>query len=361
MTVCFNSVTRGAATVPHGSIHATELAQWGLDPADVVDFSTNVNPFGPAPAVVQALREVDWTNYPDPDATALRERLAAHHGTSPDRILAGNGTAELIWLVALAFLAPGRRALVVEPTFGEYARAARIAGAEVVTVRQGMARDWAIGASEIGRALAASTPAVAFFCHPNNPTGTLLPLDVLGDWAARYLSTLFVVDEAYIDFAEGAESALSLGRPNILVLRSLTKTHALAGLRLGYAVAAPNVVDALRRVAPPWSVNSGAQAAGIVALKQAAWLGESLGRLWVAKRDFAAALRRIGYEPAKSATHYFLLPVENGADFRRRLLPRGIVVRDCASFGLPGHVRVATRRREENSRLIHEIQRLGDC
>ena len=349
------SAIRTTPLIPHGAITPGELARMGLNPEQVIDFSANINPYGPHPAVREALAHVPIDRYPDPEVLALRRALSHQLHQPISHILAGNGASELIGLVALAFLEAGDRVLVAEPTYGEYARAARMMGAEVVVWRALPEDDFAIRPQEIASWLGRTSPRVAFFCRPNNPTGQCLPLDALARWTLRHPSTLFVVDEAYLPFARGAASALELAAPNLLVLRSLTKSHALAGLRLGYAVGPEPIIDALRSVQPPWSVNALAQAAGVAALQQQEEIEETLVRLQEDVRALRHDLHRQGWRPHPSATHYFLLPVGDAAQVRQRLLGRGIVVRDASSFGLPHHIRIAARTPAENARLLEAL------
>jgi histidinol-phosphate aminotransferase len=163
---------------------------------------------------------------------------------------------------------------------------------------------------------------------------------------------LFVVDEAYLPFAFGLESTVNCSADNVFVLRSMTKDFALAGLRLGYAVGNAKLMDSLRRVLPPWSVNAVAQAAGVAASRDTDRCRRSLERLAVAKDDLVQGLTRLGLTPLPSAVHFFLVPCNNAAALRLVLLKRGVLVRDCASFGLTGYLRIATRLPEENERLL---------
>ena len=344
---------------PHGAIDHAELRALGLDPARVLDFSANINPYGPSPRVREALAAVDVARYPDRHALDLRDALAAHHALEPDHILVGNGTAELIWLVALAFLRPGDTALVLGPTFGEYARAARIARGRVVEWRARPEDHFAYRPDEIAAVLSTTAPRLCFLCSPNNPTGQICPPDALAAWADAHPNTLFVVDEAYINFVPDLESALALKRENILVLRSMTKDYALAGLRLGYAVGPRPLVDALRRVQPPWSVNAAAQAAGLAALSDPDHLRTTVAATLAEKDIFVRRLRDLGLNVLPSRTHFFLVEVGDAKAFRSTLLTRGILVRDCTSFGLPSYVRLSTRRPEENQSLISNLQSLS--
>lgn len=353
-----------APSVPHGAPDYEELEAWGLAPQDVIDFSVNGNPYGPPPGVREALEDVPLDRYPDRDALALRRALSERLDVSPQRIMAGNGTAELIWLIALAFVRSGDRVLVLEPTFGEYARAVTLMGGQVETWRARPENDFAIQPDQVAQHLERARPRLVFLCNPNNPTGAAVSTPTIKAWANDHPETLFIVDEAYLSFAilggpasaPDLRSTSTLERENVLTLRSMTKDYALAGLRLGYLVAHASVVDALVRVRPPWNVNAMAQAAGVAALDEEDYVQRSIAQLREAKEDLLEAMEALGLEPVPSATHFFLLPVDDAATVRRDLLARRIQVRDCTSFGLPRHVRMATLRPEENARLLEALQ-----
>jgi len=348
-----------APSVPHGAPDYEELEVWGLEPEDVLDFSANGNPYGPPPGVRQALRDVPLDRYPDRDALVLRRALAGHLDVPLRRIMAGNGTAELIWLIALAFVRPGDRVLVVGPTFGEYERATALMGARVETWRAQAEDDFAVRPDELEALLQRSKPRLVFICNPNNPTGAAAPTGLIEAWAETYPESLFVVDEAYLPFAPDLRSTTALDVPNILTLRSMTKDYALAGLRLGYLVADEPIVEALVRVRPPWNVNAMAQAAGVAGLDEAQYVERCMNQLAEAKASLVKQIRAIGLEPVPSATHFFLVPVGDATVYRRALLARSIQVRDCTSFGLPRHVRIASLRTQENDRLLDALREVA--
>ncbi len=342
--------------VHHGAPDYAELERLGLSPDEIIDFSVNSNPYGPAPAVRQALESVPLDRYPDQEALALRHSLSEHHLLSPESILVTNGTAELIWLIALTYLRPDDPVLIVEPTFGEYARAAALMGAELHTWQAQPENKFAFQVDEIEQRLQENDCHLVFICNPNNPTGQALSPSTIREWAKQHPDTLFVVDEAYIAFAAELASVVDRKQANLLVMRSMTKDYALAGLRLGYAVAHANVIQALSKARPPWSVNALAQAGGIAVLENQTYYQDCWQQSRQNKEVLVNALEGLGFSPVPSRTHFFLLPVGNGAHFRSALMEHGIQVRDCASFGLPGYVRIATRRPEENNRLLQAIE-----
>jgi histidinol-phosphate aminotransferase len=333
--------------VAHGSVAAAELAQYSLRPADVLDFSVNTNPLGPAPIVADAIQRADWTRYPGDDEPPLRHALAEHVGVAPEQVVLGNGSAELMWLIALALLEAGDKVAIVGPTFGEYARAAAIVGADVHEVR---------GEAEVGAA------RLVFVCNPNNPNGSYLPQPEFEQFFADRSETVVVLDEAYASFVENRWQSEPLlpDHSNLIVLRSLTKDHALPGLRLGYALGSSELVSVLEAVRPPWSVNAGALKAGLATLDPAALKHVAQARALVAESRnlLVNGLSVLGFKVHASAANFVLVDVGDGAAFRRGLLPAGIVVRDCASFGLPSCVRIACRLPDECLRLLDVVKSL---
>ncbi len=340
----------------HGAFDYGELEKLALNPAVLLDFSVNSNPYGSPPGVYEALQRVPLDLYPDRDVLALRRALAQHLGVGMEHIEVGNGTAELIWSIALAFLRPADAVLIIGPTFDEYGRAAALMGAVVHKLDACPEQGFAVDTDAVSRRLAEVDARVVFICNPNNPTGAWTPSEAIAIWAEAHRETLFVVDEAYLEFVEGGASALPLELENLVVLRSMTKDYALAGLRLGYAVGDPTVIAALAKVRPPWSVNALAQAAGVAVLEDHAYVQKSLKRLREAKEDFTEGLRALGFAPLPSATHFFLANVRDGRAFRSALLQHKILVRDGASFGLAAYVRIATRCPEENLCFLDAVR-----
>lgn len=348
-------------TVAHGGPDHAELAAAGLRPDQVIDFSANVNPYGPPSGVRAAVRRVALERYPDRACHALRAALAARVGRPADWLLCGNGAAELIHLVARAVVRPGDPVLVATPTFGEYAHASALAGGCVTEVAWALPLGDGLDWRRLRAAIQASRPRLVWLCAPNNPTGDTLDsaaaTDLLATTAA--VGGQLVIDEAYADLLlTGAPSNLTplLTGPHgthLLLLRSLTKGYALAGLRLGYLLARPATLAAPHRLQPSWTVNALAQAAGLAALAaDDTHLARDRARLTATKRWLVTALIRAGYPVVAGQTNWLLVYVGNAAAVRRRLLAQGLLVRDCASFGLPAHLRVAVRRPGECRRLV---------
>lgn len=356
-----------SATLPfvtHGAINYGEFQHLGLRPDQVLDFSANSNPYGPHPAVVAAVRAAvsvsTLARYPDRDCLELRSALAAVEGVTPEWVMAGNGANELIHVAALAVVTPGSHHLIIAPTFGEYAQAIRLRGGQIIEYRP-TGPDWRGEVEAVSILIEQLQPDGIWLCNPNNPTGQ--------QWSAAELAYLrqlkpvhrawWVVDESYLHFAAAPVTLKSgLESGNLIILRSLTKDMALAGLRLGYAMAAPPLLDLLRRVQPAWSVNALAQAAGIAALQPEVltWRDESLEKVQQHARQLWSRLAELGLPVLPTSTPYGLVQVGQAAEFRRNLLLAGVLVRDCTSFGLPDCIRIAARRPEENERLLTAIQ-----
>lgn len=339
--------------VPHGGFAETTGG-------NLLDFSANVNPFGPSPRVWGAICSVALGRHPEPRAAPLRRFLAMYDDVAPARLLIGNGSIELIYNLAVAYLRPGDCVLVVEPTFGEYAAAARIMGAQVLPWRSGPEQGFALDLDGLVRLALRTRPRLLFLCNPNNPTGAYHAREVIEYLLGALPETLIVLDEAFVRFIPDAWMSRDLAANNLLVLRSLTKDYALTGLRVGYARGAPAVIAALQKVQPPWSVNAMAQAAAIAALQDEEHFQRSLAALVEAKELFMRDLAAIGLAPLPSRLCFFLIHVGAAAIWRQRLLERGMLVRDCTSFGLPGYIRVAVRRPAENARLVAALMALKE-
>ncbi|HZU05762.1 MAG TPA: histidinol-phosphate transaminase [Chloroflexota bacterium] len=324
------------APAPHG----------GHPPAaerPVLDFSTNTNPLGPSPRVLAAVRAATVDRYPEPASATLRDALAARLGLAPERIVVGNGSVELLWLLALAYLERGDRVVVCGPTFAEYARAARLMGAQVTVVSAAAEAGFRPDLDALRRTVTALAPRVTFLCNPNNPTGVYLDRSAVEAVLAA-TPGLLVVDEAYVGFVEQPwDIGPLLADERLVVLRSLTKDHALPGLRLGYALAAPPVAAALHRVQPPWSVNALAQAAGLAALEDDAHVARGRALAARARVLLATGLEALRLPALPSATNFLLVEVGDAAATTAAWLSAGVYVRDCTSFGLPRHVRIAAR------------------
>ncbi len=328
--------------VEHGGLDEEEACALGLDPASVLDLSQNLAPLPPPREVQEAMAACDYRLYPEPTYRRLRQALAEGHGLGPEWVLPGNGASELIFLACRAFLSPGDRVLVLTPTFGEYERAASLCGAQVVALAARPEDGFRWDVAEICRQVRALRPQLLFLCAPNNPTGVYLGREEVEALAEALAGGLLVLDEAFVDFASAPWDSVPLVQTGrVLCLRSLTKVFALAGVRLGYALGRPALLERLRTYQPPWSVNAFAAAAGIACAAAGHHVRKVRQVVAEAREGLARGLRALGLTVIPGEANFLLIEVEAAKEFRRRLLARGICVRDCTSFGLPAYVRIA--------------------
>ena len=321
--------------VVHGGAQDEELAARGLRLDDVLDLSANLHPGGPDPAVIEAARSADLHRYPHPNAFALRGAIAAAHSLDPASVLPTPGGTAAIHLVARVLLRPGDRVNVVTPAFGEYAAAARQTGAtvnEVLTTPPTFRFD----------AGALSRAALTFLCVPDNPTGRDLTHDEVL-LAVEVTGGIVVVDAAYEAFVDRAAFASELARsnPNVVAVHSMTKLHAIPGLRLGYVVATPTITARLAAAQHAWSLDAPSIAAGVVAAAQ----DEARRSLLSSMRDTREWLRarweRAGLEVAPGVANFLLVRTGDALHTGEMLLADRIVVRDASSFGLSEWIRIA--------------------
>ena len=352
----------------HGGIdEARGLLPGDIPEEDVLDFSISINPLGPPPGLKEFLIENlhAISRYPEISADTLAERLASHHGLSPDHVIVGNGTADLLFSLLPQF--SGSRALVPYPTFIEYERVCTLYGWTLCHIPPTDTRTFAFDVRRITEDLTEN--AVLFLCHPNNPTGRCMDpasLEAVLE-RARRKNVLVVLDEAFLPFTDAPSAAALAGKGDGLVaLRSMTKSFAVPGLRLGYAVASPAVIDRWKTFLPPWNVNILAQAAGVFCLERAEEHMERTKRFVREERErVAAAIREIPFlDPLPSDANFFLVRVDTktltASELYLALAKRGILVRHCGSFrGMgEGHVRIGLKSREENRRLIAALREI---
>lgn len=352
----------------HGAFDYSELEALGLHPQEVIDFSVNSNPYGPSPHVWEAVASMAIDRYPDRACLELRRAILHYElnmtNLTLDSLVCGNGTAELIWAIARAFLRPGLKAAVIGPTFGEYRAACLAVGATMTEYRARASEHFQPDVEEIAAWIETERPSLVWLCNPNNPTGTWLSrrqMLVLAE-ACQKTGAMLVVDEAYWHFVSPQEAFSTLELINngagleIIVLRSLTKDFALAGLRLGYIVASITIARQLNAHLPSWNVNGAAQAAGVAALTDRLHLKTTLNTLITERNVFFQALEHSGLNILPSRTHFCLLNVRDAHNVRQQLLTRKILVRDCTSFGLPLYIRVSTRPKVEWQKFLVALQ-----
>jgi histidinol-phosphate aminotransferase len=334
----------------HGGVDLADLAEHGLSTGDVTDFSVNLNPYGPAHDVVAAARASTWERYPDPRALSARSAWAQTLGTTADHIAVGQGAADLFWAMAHAFVEREQRVVIAEPTFSEMRVAAENVGAVVERVWADERAGFAFSGPRIAHACRGA--ALLYVCTPNNPTGRHVPAREIDLLARAMPDTKVVVDQSFLSLSDHADEQRYVFSDNVIVVRSLTKDFALAGLRVGYLVAAPALVERIEAQRPTWHTSAPALGAIEAAAHAEGFVRRSQLALRTDRAFLQRELSRLGVRVCPSTAPFVLAEVGDGQRVREALFAQGIVVRDCASFGLPNYVRIAVRPIRDTQRLI---------
>jgi histidinol-phosphate aminotransferase len=348
-------------TIPEyvaGRLKEDIAKQYGI--VSPIKLASNENPLGPSPKALKAIRSALKTShlYPDPDSRNLRIAAARFFGCKNEAIIAGNGSDEIIDLICRAYLSPGDEVIIPECTFSYYRIASRACGASIATSSM---KDHRIDVLGIERVMSAKTK-VLFVANPNNPTGTYLTEEeVLHLIEVVPENVLLVMDEAYSAFVRKDDflgtTSLTQSRQNLITIHTLSKSHGLAGLRVGFGIASENILNTLLRIKPPFNVNVLAQKAGEAALKDHAFFKKTLANTWGGLDNLYKAFDRLGLEYVPSQTNFVLVRI--GKDSQRvyeGLLKRGIITRYMANIGLDEYIRVSIGLPEENSAFIATLR-----
>jgi histidinol-phosphate aminotransferase len=325
----------------------------GIHPAEIVKLASNENPLGPSPNAVEAMRAAleNAHLYPDGSGFYLCKAIAAKLGLKPQNVILGNGSNEIIEFLGHAFLNPGDDVITCKYAFIVYKL---LATAFSVRTIETPTPDYQ---QNLDATLDAITPKtrLIFIPNPNNPTGTLVSQAAIDHFMARVPNNIIVIfDEAYFEFLDDPPDTLRFVREgrNVVVLRTFSKIHGLAGLRIGYAVAAPEMIEALHKTRQPFNVNSIAQAGALAALGDEAHLRETKrivdeGRAYL-REQFADM--RIPFVPA--VANFVMVNVGDSCAVFEELLRRKIIVRPLKGYGLPEWVRISVGTMKENKKLI---------
>lgn len=341
---------------------ATIAARHGLDPATILDFSLNINPFGPPKGAIEAAQATLAASnlYPDLRFGSLRRAVARRHDVAEDALFFGAGLDDVIKLLIHAWTSEGDTVLIHIPTFPRYALEAGLRGCRVVTVESKTPAQTDLAA--FAAALQREPVALAFICSPNNPTGERFAVDAIADLATRYGDTLFIVDEALINPAENGATQLPKQLRNVVVMRTFSKYFGLAGLRIGYAVADPHLVAIAEVGRPPFNLAAPSVEAAVAALADEAFLVRCKATFAAESAFFADAIKGIpGLSISGSNANMILLDLEKrqSAEAADLLAARGIIVADATSFqGLEQYrsLRVSLRGRDDNERLVAALR-----
>jgi len=353
----------------HGGDTLDAADKSGLRREEILDFSSSVNPLGPSKKALEAAKKCfkEIPAYPDSNCFELRQAIASHFsGISKNNVVVGNGSTELIYLFAEAFLKKGEVALIPAPTFAEYESAVRKTGEKAKFVK--LDKNFNVDGSVYIREMAGAK--IVFLCNPNNPTSILIPKETLTGIVERALKqdSLVFLDEDFLEFVEN-EKALSLiskikRYPNLFILRSFTKIFALTGLRVGYGIASEEIINVLSCAKIPWNVNCLAQAAAVAALKDEEHLTVTRELIKKEKVRLLTDLEQFkSFRVYPPDANFFFVDVRKSGltatELANKLLQQDILIRDCTSFrGLDQYyIRVAVKTRSENERLIDALKR----
>jgi histidinol-phosphate aminotransferase len=337
---------------------------------EVIKLGSNENPFGPSPLAMEAIRRAagEVNLYPDNDAGALRSALALRHDLPRENIFIGDGSLGILDVLARTLLRPGLDAVSSERSFISYPIVTRSAGADYITVRM---RQHAYDLDAIAAAICDKT-RVVFLANPNNPTGTMFDADATDSFLSRVPEhVLVVLDEAYYDFAQyfaaqrGITYTRSLdqvraGRLNLVLLRTFSKAHGLAGLRIGYACGHPDVLGYFARVANAFSASAVAQAAALAAMDDEAHIRRTLENNAAGARVLADRLADLGLQTVPTSANFLYFEVDENADsFSMRMLAEGVIVRSLVPWGIPNGIRVTIGTPEQNEQFVTALKKVG--
>ena len=364
MTVSWESIANehilGIAPYEPGKPIEELEREFGL--TDVIKLASNENPLPPSERVLKAISDAlsHLNRYPDGSAHYLRVALGRRHGLTPEHIIMGNGSNELIELIVRSFLRPGEEAVIPHPSFVVYPMIVQAAGGIRVVVTL---KDHRLDLEAMARAITPMTKMV-FIANPNNPTATVVTAEEVAAFMARVPDKVVVVfDEAYFEFAQGPDFPDSLqymkqGR-KVAILRTFSKAASLAGLRVGYAVADPDCIALLNRIRAPFNVNSLAQVAALAALEDDSHILECLRMNEAGRHFLCEEFTAIGIKYLPSRANFVLGDVgRSGSDIFQRLLKEGVIVRPMSSFGMETALRVTIGTPEENRRLIKALKKV---
>jgi histidinol-phosphate aminotransferase len=330
---------------------------------DIVKLASNENPMGPGEKVQQAIAEAatELSRYPDGGGFALKAQLAEKIGVEPSQLTLGNGSNDVLDLIARVVLEPGAEAIIAEHSFVVYRLAVTCCGGDLVTVP---AKHYGADLTAMLEAVTDNTRLI-FIANPNNPTGTRVGASALLPFLQAVPEHVWVVlDEAYLEYVEDADHVNGVTVlaqfPNLIVTRTFSKIYGLAAVRFGYSVSSPAFADLLNRARQPFNVNSLAMAAVMAALEDDDYVAQSIALNRAGMKQMTEGLIALGYDFIPSAGNFVAFDCgESGGDLFQRMLKEGVIVRAIAEYGLPNHVRVSIGLAAENERFLAVLGKVG--
>ena len=338
----------------------SELArEMGIPEESIVKLASNENPRGASPKAIAAMRiAIEETGrYPDGNGFALKDALSRRYGLTPDRIVLGNGSNDVLEMAARAFLAPGTSSVYSQHAFVVYSLATQAIGATGIIVP---ARDFGHDLDAMAKAVRSDT-RVVFVANPNNPTGTWLTPQAVRAFLQKIpADVLVVLDEAYNEYldAEDRSDAVRWSDefPNLVVSRTFSKAYGLAGLRVGYGFSHPRVVDLMNRVRQPFNVSDIAQAAATAALHDHEFVEQSTLLNKQGMKALTEGFLRLGLSWIPSHGNFVCVKVGEGAAVFQRLLRQGVIVRPVAAYVMPEYLRISIGTESENARFLAALE-----
>ncbi|MSU58031.1 MAG: histidinol-phosphate transaminase [Pedosphaera sp.] len=331
----------------------------GLPASDIIKVASNENPLGPSPAALEAMQRVlaNLNLYPDGNAFYLKQKLAAKLNLPPANLILGNGSNEIIEFVGHAYMAPGVEVVVSQYCFAVYPLVTKLFGAKLVSVpAKNLSHD-------LPAMLKAITPQtrVVFVANPNNPTGTVVPkVELLRFIEQVPTNVLLVMDEAYVEFLDDAADCVSLVRsgakPNLLLMRTFSKIFGLAGLRIGYGLAHPELIAAFEKVRQPFNINAIAQAGALAALDDSAHVQRTRENNARGLKFFTEALTQLKLEFIPSAANFILVRVGEGQKVFEAMQRVGVIVRPMGGYQLGEWIRITVGTPEQNERCLAALK-----
>lgn len=336
--------------------------EYGYSAGDIIKLAGNENRYGCSPHVAEALSEQadSFSFYPDVRVTKLRNALAEKHNVAPEQLIFGNGSFELISLIAAAYVEKGDEVIYNDPSFGWYLNAVKQNEGTIVKVP--VDENKGVDVSAVLAAITDKTKVI-WLCNPNNPTGTLIPAPVLTDFIRRVPSSvLIVLDEAYVDFIEGDyidTTRLISEYDNLILLRTFSKAHGLASFRIGYGIADEKIIEALTKVKLPLNVSAASQIAAYAALEDTDFVDFIVRSNHEQLEYYYSEFEKLGLRYIRSNGNFVL--VETGIDSSYaeiEFLKRAIVIRNGEEFGLAGWLRISVGKPEENRKVISVLSEI---
>lgn len=328
---------------------------------DIVKLASNENPLGTGDRAREAIKAMaDFSRYPDGNGFSLKATLAQYHGVEPDQITLGNGSNDILELIARSIVSPGQEVIISEHAFAVYPLVTRAIGAKPVVVP---ARNWSHDLETMQAAITEKT-RLMFIANPNNPTGTWSD-----EVSLRHLlesmpeDVVVVVDEAYCDYVEDEEYPQCIhwlhAFQNLVVTRTFSKAHGLAGLRVGYGISHAELADLMNRVRQPFNVNSVAQTAAEAALHDAEHIERSVVLNRNGKQQLIETFDQLGLDYIPSVANFICVDMGRHAQpVYEKLLHEGVIVRPVDSYGMPDHLRVTIGLESENERFIQALKKV---